>query len=40
LNGAGVLNPESSSLHQALTRLETLFKKGAAPVGAAKGYSM
>jgi|SRR5215471_7688378 len=37
LNGAGVLNPESSSLHQALTRLERLFNKGAAPNGAAKG---
>jgi hypothetical protein len=28
LNGAGVLNPESSPLHQALARLERLFKKG------------
>ena len=40
LNGAGVLNPESSPLHQALVRLERLFKKGAAPSGAAKGYPM
>src|SRR5262245_6712226 len=40
LNGAGVLNPESSPLHQALARLERLFKKGAAPVGAAKGCPM
>ena len=35
LNGAGVLNPESSPLHQALAGLETLFRKGAAPNGAA-----
>ena len=40
LNGAGVLNPESSPLHQALARLERLFKKGAAPIGAAKSYPM
>jgi hypothetical protein len=40
LNGTGVLNPESSPLRQALARLETLFKKGAAPVGAAKSYPM
>src|SRR5215813_5104806 len=35
LNGDGVLNPESSPLHQALARLERLFRKGAAPNGAA-----
>ena len=40
LNGAGVLNPKSSPLHQALARLERLFKKGAAPSGAAKGCPM
>ena len=40
LNGAGVLNPKSSPLHQALARLERLFKKGAAPDGAAKSYPM
>jgi hypothetical protein len=40
LNGAGVLNPESSPLHQVLARLERLFKEGAAPIGAAKGSSM
>ena len=27
LNGAGVLNPQSSPLHRALARLERLFKK-------------
>jgi hypothetical protein len=40
LNGAGVLNPESSPLHRVLARLERLFKKGAAPDDAAKGYPM
>jgi hypothetical protein len=39
LNGAGVLNPESSPLHQALARLGRLFKKGAAPVGAGEELS-
>jgi hypothetical protein len=38
LNGASVLNPESSPLHQALARWEKPLKKGAAPVGAAKSY--
>jgi hypothetical protein len=41
LNGTGALNP-TSPLHRALERLSTLLKdgKGAAPNGAAKGYSI